>query len=116
VFSATAANPLIDVAVDIGCGLLAVLLVPLLAGLGALLGTLDGDTGLRFPIADRGWSMSRRLGTNGVMGGDAAPSFSGALGGISQCVEGSQKCSAMCMASGHLTSILQGHGKASSVC
>jgi hypothetical protein len=45
VFSTTAANPLIDVAIDIGCGLLAVLLVPLLAGLGALLGTLDGDTG-----------------------------------------------------------------------
>jgi hypothetical protein len=74
--------------------------VPLLAGLGALLGTLDSNAGRCFPATDRGWLKSCRLGTNSVMGGDATPSFSGALGGVGQRVERSQKCSTMCATSG----------------
>jgi hypothetical protein len=42
-FGAGAASPLINAAIDIGCGLLAVLFVSLLASLGALLSTLGSD-------------------------------------------------------------------------
>jgi hypothetical protein len=45
IFGTAVARALIDATVDIGCGLLVVLLVPLLASLGALLSTLDGDAG-----------------------------------------------------------------------
>jgi hypothetical protein len=51
---ARASCSLIDVAVVVGCGLLAALFVPLLAGLGTLLGTLDGDVGRHFPAAAQG--------------------------------------------------------------
>jgi hypothetical protein len=81
--SARATRSLVDAAVIIGYGLLAVQFAPLLAGHGAFLGTLDGDARKRFPAADRGWLKSCRLGTSGAMGGEATPSFGGALGGIS---------------------------------
>jgi hypothetical protein len=76
------------------------LVAPLLASLGAILGTLDGDVGRLFPAANRGWSKSCHLYTGGMMGDDATSLFSGALWGIGQRVEGSQKCSAMCATSG----------------
>jgi hypothetical protein len=79
---------LIDATIDVSCGLLVVLLAPLLASLGCLLSTLDGDAGQCFPTADWGWSKSRRIATGGVMGGDSVSSFGGALGGLSQHVEG----------------------------
>jgi hypothetical protein len=69
VFSAGAIR-FIDAAIIIGCGLLAALFAPLLAGLGTLLGTVDSDDGRRFPAADRGWLKSCCLGIGGVMGGD----------------------------------------------
>jgi hypothetical protein len=94
-----ATRSLIDAAVTVGCGLLVVLFVPLLDGLGGFLSTLDGEAGRRFPATDQGWLKSCRLGTGGVMGGEATPSFGGALGGISRCMERSQKCSAVCAAS-----------------
>jgi hypothetical protein len=74
------ARLLVDATIAIDCGLLAVLFAPLLACLGAFLDTLDGNAGRRFPAADRGWLKSCRLGTGGVMGGEATPSFGGALG------------------------------------
>jgi hypothetical protein len=91
VFSAGDARLLVDAAIDVDSGLLTVLLAPLLAGLGDLLGTLDGDVGRCFPAANWGWSKSHHHGTGDVMGGDAAPSFGVALGGVNQRVEGSQK-------------------------
>jgi hypothetical protein len=100
VIGAGAARSLVDAAVAISCGLLVTLFAPLLAGLGALLSTLDGDARRCFPAADRVWLMSCHIGTCGVMRGDATPSFSGALGGIGQLVERSRKCSALCVASG----------------
>jgi hypothetical protein len=101
VFGDVAALPLVDATIDVSCDLLVALLTPLLAGLGALLGTMDIDTDQCFPAADWGWSKSHHLGIDGLMGGDAAPSFGGALGGIGQCVEGSRKCSAMCADTAH---------------
>jgi hypothetical protein len=89
VFDAGVAHPLVDATIDIGCGLLAALFASLLVGLGALLSTLDGDAGQSFPAADRGWLKSHHLGTCSMMGGNATPSFGGALGGIGQRVEGS---------------------------
>jgi hypothetical protein len=100
-FGTEATRPLIDAIIDVGCGLLAALLPPLLATIGALFGTLNSDIEQCFPAADRGWSKLHRLGTGGVMGGNAAPSFGGALGGIRQHVEGSGMCSTRCTASGH---------------
>jgi hypothetical protein len=47
------------------------------------------------------WLKSCRLGTYVVVGGEATLSFGGALGGISQCVERSRICSAMCVTTGH---------------
>jgi hypothetical protein len=70
-----AIRSLIDAAVAVGCGLLVALIAPLLAGLGALLSTLDCYTERCFPAADHGWLKSCRLGTDGVMGGDAMPSL-----------------------------------------
>jgi hypothetical protein len=78
-----AIRSLIDAAVAVGCGLLVALIAPLLAGLGALLSTLDCYTERCFPAADHGWLKSCRLGTDGVMGGDAMPSFGGVLLGAS---------------------------------
>jgi hypothetical protein len=100
VIGTRATHLLIDAAVYVGCGLLAVLLAPLLASLGCLLGTLDGDVGQCFPTADWGWSKSRRIATGGVMGGDSVSSFGGALGGLGQRVEGLRNRSVMCVASG----------------
>jgi hypothetical protein len=65
---------LIDSIVIVGGGILVALLVPLLSGLGALLGTLDGDV---------------------------VPSFYDAFGGVGHHMERSQKWCSMCVASGH---------------
>jgi hypothetical protein len=80
VFGARATHPLVNATIVNGCGLLATLFVPLLASLGTLLGTLDGDAEQHIPTADRGWLKSCCLGTTGMMGGDATLSFCGALG------------------------------------
>jgi hypothetical protein len=45
VIGARAVRSLVDAAFSIGCGLLVAMFAPLLAGLYALLGTLDCDTG-----------------------------------------------------------------------
>jgi hypothetical protein len=80
VFGARATHPLVNATIVNGCGLLATLFVPLLASLGTLLGTVDGDAEQHNPTADRGWLKSCCLGTTGMMGGDATLSFCGALG------------------------------------
>jgi hypothetical protein len=46
---------LVDANIIIGCDLLAALFVPLLAGLGTLLGTLDGDASPLLPRVGRSW-------------------------------------------------------------
>jgi hypothetical protein len=46
VFRASAASLLVDATIIVGCGLLMALFVPLLDGLNALLGALDGDASL----------------------------------------------------------------------
>jgi hypothetical protein len=79
-FSAGATCPIVDAAIDVGCGLLVALFTPLLVSLGALLRTLDDNAGWPFPTADRGWLKSLHPGTGDVMGGDATPSFGGDLG------------------------------------
>jgi hypothetical protein len=48
---ARATHSLVGASVVIGCGLLAVLLAPLLTGIGSLLGSLEGDIGHRRPVA-----------------------------------------------------------------
>jgi hypothetical protein len=83
---ARATCSLIDATVIIDCGLLVVLFVPLLAGPGTLLGTLDSDARRRFPAATLGRSKMGHLGTGGMMGGDAMTFFGGALGSIGRCV------------------------------
>jgi hypothetical protein len=92
---------LIAAAAIVDCGLLAALVAPLLASLGALLGTLDGNTNRRFPTATQGWLKSCRPGAGGVMGGDATPSISGALGGVGRHVDRLRKCFTKCAASSH---------------
>jgi hypothetical protein len=84
---AGAACSLVDAVAIIGCGLLVALFVPLLAGLGTLLGTLDGDARRRFLAAARGQSKLGRHGAGDMMGGDATPFFGGALGSIGRRVE-----------------------------
>jgi hypothetical protein len=80
-----ATHLLIDATAIIDRGLLAAQFVPLLAGLGILLVTLDCGVGRRLPTA--AWCRSKpcRLG---MVGGDGTPFFSGTLGGTNQCVEG----------------------------
>jgi hypothetical protein len=46
---------LVDANIIIGCDLLAALFVPLLAGLGTLLGTLDDDASPLLPRVGRSW-------------------------------------------------------------
>jgi ABC-type uncharacterized transport system YnjBCD ATPase subunit len=84
VFRTGAACLLVDVTIVIGCGLLMVLLAPLLAGLNTLLSALDGDAGRRFPAATRGQLM---LGAGGMRGGDIVSSFGGASEGIGRHAE-----------------------------
>jgi hypothetical protein len=95
-FCTGAACLLIDATVIIGCGLLMVLFVPLLAGLNALLNALDGDVGWRFPAVARGRLKLGHLSPGGARGGDIAPSFDGASGGIGRHMERSRPCSAIC--------------------
>jgi hypothetical protein len=69
---ARAACLLVDVAVVVGCGLLATLVEPFLATLGALLGILDDDVLQSSLGAARGCAKLGRLGADGVMCGDVA--------------------------------------------
>jgi hypothetical protein len=87
---------LID-AIAIDHGLLAALFVPLLAGLGILLGTLDYGPGRRLPTAAQCWSKLCRLG---MVGGNGTPFSSGALGGTNRHIEGTQWCPIMGTTSG----------------
>jgi hypothetical protein len=57
-----------------------VLFVPLLVGLNAHLGALNGDAGWCFPATTRGWLKLGHLSASGVRGGDVAPSFMVLLG------------------------------------
>jgi hypothetical protein len=74
---ARAAYSLIDATIIVGRGLLAVMFVPLLAALGALLGVMDGDIEQHSPAATRGWVKLEHLDANGVVGSDTAPFLGG---------------------------------------
>jgi hypothetical protein len=78
-----AACLLLDVAiiVDRDCGLLAVLLVPPIAALCALLSILDGDIRQCSPATTRGRVKLGHLVADGVLGGDASPLLDGVLEG-----------------------------------
>jgi hypothetical protein len=71
-----------------GCGLLAVLLVPLHAALCALPDNLDDDAGQRFPAAAWGRMKLGYLVADAIMGGIAAQVPGGILDGAGQCLRG----------------------------
>jgi hypothetical protein len=70
-----------------GCGLLIVLLAPLLSTLGTLLGILDDDVRRCFLTA--AWDRVKlgHLFADGVPGGDAAQLLGGVLDGVNQCLK-----------------------------
>jgi hypothetical protein len=84
VFHTDAACLLVDATVVIGCGLLMALFAPLLDGLNAHLSILHGDVRWCFPAATWGQMKLGHLSADGVRGGNIAPSFDGASGGISR--------------------------------
>jgi hypothetical protein len=86
-FHAGVACLLIDATIVIGCGLLMALFVPLLAGLNALLGALDGDARRCFPVAAPGRLNLSHLSAGGMRCGDMAPSFDNPSGDIDRHVE-----------------------------
>jgi hypothetical protein len=81
-FRAGAACLLIDATIVIGCHLLMVLFAPLLGGLNAFLGTLDGDIRWCFPATAWGRLKLGHPSAGGVRGGVVAPSLDSASGGI----------------------------------
>jgi hypothetical protein len=87
VLRARAAGLLVDVAKVIGHGLLAALLVPLLAALGTLLGIRDSDVWRCSPAAARGWVKLGCLVADSVLGGAATPLLGGVLEGVGRCLE-----------------------------
>jgi hypothetical protein len=62
----------VTVIISRGCGLLAMLLVPLLVALDALLGVLDDDVRRIFPAAAWGWVKLGCLVADSALGDDAA--------------------------------------------
>jgi hypothetical protein len=98
VFRAGTAYLLIDATVVVGCGLLTTLFAPLLAGLNALLGAVDGNVEQRFPATARGQLKLGHLSAGGTRSGDVAPSFDDASWGVGRRVERPQPCSAISMA------------------
>jgi hypothetical protein len=70
------------------CGLLMVLLAPLFAALGTLLGILDDDVGQCFPTAT--WSRMKlgSLVADSLLGSDAMQLLDGVLDGVDRCLEG----------------------------
>jgi hypothetical protein len=89
VFDAGTACLVVDAAVIVDRALLTMLFAPLLAGLNTLLGALDCDARWRFSTADWGRLKLGRLSAGGARGGDIAPSFGDASGGIGRYAEGS---------------------------
>jgi hypothetical protein len=101
VFRADTTSLLVVATIIIGCGLLTALFVPLVAGLNALLGALDGDAGRCFAATTRGQLKMGCLSVGGMRGENVAPSFGSASGGVGRHAERSRLCSTMSMALGH---------------
>jgi hypothetical protein len=80
-----------------------VLLVSLLATLGALLGILDDDGGRRFPNATWGWVKLGHLIANNILSGDTAQLLGGVLDGVDRCLKRSYQRHIACAASRHLS-------------
>jgi hypothetical protein len=87
VLCAGAACLLVDVAKVVDHGLLAALLVPLLAALGTLLDIRDNDVRRCSPAAARGWVKLDRLVADSVLGGAATPLLGGVIEGVGRCLE-----------------------------
>jgi hypothetical protein len=101
VLDACTAYLVVDAAVIVDRALLTMLFATLLAGLNTLLGALDCDARWHFSTADWGRLKLGRLSARGVRGGDIAPSFDGASGGIGRHAERPRPRSAMSTTLGH---------------